>query len=552
MSTKQRKHGDIPPQDFFQSVENDLQPAMHKNSHDALRNLLEDVMPIVYDVDKLVKFNKKFLIKDKELYSLPEEEINGFCQKFLIEYSDKDHPRPCMKFSQAKFPPYILSILSEQKFSAPTPIQSACWHCILQGRDVIGLAKTGSGKTLAYVLPSIIHICAQPYPRTGEGPIALILAPTRELAEQIQKEFSRFGDVSRVTSLALFGGIGKNDQARELARLPQMVVATPGRLIDFIVAKKINLSRVTYLVLDEADKMLDMGLGPQIKAIVSQLRPDRQTLLFSATWPAEMAALCANGLLMDPLKVEIGGTHTLTVAENIKQSFEFCDEQQKPEWLFRFVEMAISFLRAQGGKKEEDAAVRKKEKEGADDATIPRVLVFCTTKREVQSLEQSWPHRDIRVGMIHGDMAQTDRQAVLDAFRSGRVNVLLATDVAARGLDIPDISYVVNYSFPTYDPLSHTLTLTLLFSTIENYVHRIGRTGRAGKSGQSFTLFTPEDAKVLLSFSSTLSLHSLLLILLQSSNMLNRKFLLFFVIMPEYHEQMAEIGMGLSLSLSYP
>ena len=433
----------------------------YQNTHDALLSMLDEILPIDWDLKKLIQFPKNFFRKNSELYALSEEEIQKFCQKSLITVSDSSAPRPCMTFQQAGFPKYLLQIISDQHFVSPTPIQSACWPCILQGRDVIGLAQTGSGKTLAYVLPAIVHITAQPLPGPGEGPIVLVLAPTRELAEQIQKEFNRFGESTQISTVALFGGMGKNDQARELARLTQVAVATPGRLIDFIVSKKINLSRVTYLVLDEADKMLDMGLGPQIRAIISQIRPDRQTLLFSATWPAEVQALGA-ALLLNPIRVDIGGTQTLTAAENITQSFEFCDEGEKPRWFAHFISHSIHHLRSLAKERSEAVAAAHTSGSGSkaeagqgegddpDGGLVPRILVFCTTKAELQTVAGEWADKTIPFGTIHGDKRQEERREVLESFRHGSINVLIATDVAARGLDIPDISFVVNYSFPTF------------------------------------------------------------------------------------------------------
>ena len=385
----------------------------------------------------------------------------------------------------------MLQLLLDQKYPSPTPIQSACWPCILQGRDVIGLAKTGSGKTLGYLLPSIVHMNAQPLPASGEGPIVLILAPTRELAEQIQQEFKKFGDPLQITSAALYGGVARSEQIRELARLTQFVVATPGRLIDFVLSRKIHLGRVTYLVLDEADKMLEMGFAPQIRAIVSQLRPDRQTLLFSATWPPEVEQLGAQ-MLRNPLRIDIG-TRTVRAAENIVQSFEFCDEGEKSKWFFMFIERSVAALKKRAEEEEEEEKERKeKEKQrnphkctgdikkqqqhrnslktfeedeenssysenphhspssssSSLSSSSPRILVFCSTKQEANELFSLWPLRNISVRVIHGDKKQDERAHVLSLFRSGACAVLIATDVAARGLDVPDIHFVVNYSFP--------------------------------------------------------------------------------------------------------
>jgi ATP-dependent RNA helicase DDX5/DBP2 len=222
---------------------------------------------------------------------------------------------------------YLMKELQAAKFEQPTPIQSQGWPIALKGRDVVGLAETGSGKTLAFLLPAIIHINAQPFLEPGDGPIVLVLAPTRELAIQIQEQAQKFGSSSRIKSTCLYGGVPRGPQIRELRQGVEIVIATPGRLIDMLESGKTNLKRVTYLVLDEADRMLDMGFEPQIRKIVSQIRPDRQTLMWSATWPNEVRAL-ARDFLNDYVQVSIGN-RDITANQRIKQSFEICQEQEK-------------------------------------------------------------------------------------------------------------------------------------------------------------------------------------------------------------------------------
>ncbi|CAK9158097.1 unnamed protein product [Ilex paraguariensis] len=351
----------------------------------------------------------------------------------------------------------------------------------LKGRDVIGIAETGSGKTLAYLLPALIHVSAQPRLRKycftvlyglpsflssssliscllivnntvqGEGPIVLVLAPTRELAVQIQEETLKFGSRANIRSTCIYGGAPKGPQIRDLQRGVEIVIATPGRLIDMLEAQRTNLKRVTYLVLDEADRMLDMGFEPQIRKIVAQIRPDRQTLYWSATWPREVETL-ARQFLRNPYKVLIGSPD-LKANQSINQIVEIMTEVEKYNRLIRLL------------------------KELMDGS---RILIFLETKKgcdqvTTQLRMDGWPALS-----IHGDKSQDERDWVLAEFKSGRSSIMTATDVAARGLDVKDIKCVINYDFP---------------SSLEDYVHRIGRTGRAGAKGTAFTFFTHANAK---------------------------------------------------------
>ena len=252
----------------------------------------------------------------------------------------RDVPKPCTTFDEASFPLYVLQQLRDARFPAPTPIQAQGWPMALLGRDMVGVAETGSGKTLAYLLPAVVHINAQLLLAPGEGPIALVLAPTRELAVQIQAECARFGASSRVKSTCVYGGAPRGPQARDLRAGVEVVIATPGRLLDFLEARLTNLRRVTYLVLDEADRMLDMGFEPQIRKIVRQVRPDRQTLLWSATWPREVAGIAAD-LLRDAYKVTIGFTG-LKANHHIAQEVEVVREHDKYPRLRRVLDREMA------------------------------------------------------------------------------------------------------------------------------------------------------------------------------------------------------------------
>lgn len=321
----------------------------------------------------------------------------------------------------------------------------------LKGRDLIGIAETGSGKTLAYLLPAIIHVNAQPFLAPGDGPIVLVLAPTRELAVQIQQEAAKFGASSRIKNTCIYGGVPKGPQVRDLQKGVEIVIATPGRLIDMMESHHTNLRRVTYLVLDEADRMLDMGFEPQIRKIVSQIRPDRQTLYWSATWPKEVEQL-ARQSLYNPYKVIIGSPD-LKANHAIRQHVDIVSENQKYNKLVKLLE---------------------------DIMDGSRILIFMDTKKGCDQITRQlrmdgWPALS-----IHGDKSQAERDWVLSEFKAGKSPIMTATDVAARGLDVKDVKYVINYDFP---------------GSLEDYVHRIGRTGRAGAKGTAYTFFTAGNAR---------------------------------------------------------
>jgi ATP-dependent RNA helicase DDX5/DBP2 len=254
---------------------------------------------------KLEHFEKNFYVEDKRVSSKSDREIDEFRKTKEIRIQGRDVPRPVTSFDEVGFPEYLMKTIREQGFSSPTAIQCQAWPMALTGRDMVAIAQTGSGKTISFALPAMLHINAQPLLSPGDGPIALILAPTRELAVQIQQECTKFGNNSRIRNTAIYGGAPKGPQIRDLQRGVEIVIATPGRLIDMLETQKTNLRRITYLVMDEADRMLDMGFEPQIRKIVSQIRPDRQTLMFSATWPKDVQKL-ANDFLTDMIQCNIG------------------------------------------------------------------------------------------------------------------------------------------------------------------------------------------------------------------------------------------------------
>ena len=285
------------------------------------------------DLDTLPKFDKKFYKEDPAVADRAQRDVDAFRKLKEIAVQGSNVPRPVETFDEAGFPKYVMDEVKAQGFAAPTAIQSQGWPMALSGRDVVGIAETGSGKTLTYCLPAIVHINAQPLLGPGDGPIVLVLAPTRELAVQIQQEVTKFGKSSRIRNTCVYGGVPKGGQIRDLARGVEVCIATPGRLIDMLESGKTNLRRVTYLVLDEADRMLDMGFEPQIRKIIGQIRPDRQTCMWSATWPKDVRQL-ASDYLNDFIKVNIGSmdlsaNHRITQVVEIVSEFEKRDKMTK-------------------------------------------------------------------------------------------------------------------------------------------------------------------------------------------------------------------------------
>ena len=412
---------------------------------------------------------RDFYLEHPDVSALTPEEVQQLRQQLGITVHGEESlcPNPVSSFVQASFPQYILDALRKVGFSAPTPIQRQGWPVAMKGIDLVGLAETGSGKTLAYLLPAIVHVNAQPVLVDGEGPLALVLAPTRELAEQIHEEVVRFGQPCGVKSCCVYGGVSKADQVQVLRKAPEVVVATPGRLVDMLQHKKTELGKCTFFVLDEADRMLDMGFEQQLAAILAHMRADRQTLMFSATWPAEVQALASKvraggatsgggGGAPPTVIVEVGGAllEGGKANESITQRVLRCEEAQKLPRLIELLEETM---------------------DGS------RILVFASSKRRCDMLTKElrvdgWPALT-----LHGDKSQEERDWVLQQFKDGEQPLLIATDVAQRGLDIKGVVCVINYDCP---------------NTGEGYVHRIGRTGRAGNSGTAYTFVAAEDRRV--------------------------------------------------------
>ncbi|CAH1124895.1 unnamed protein product [Ceutorhynchus assimilis] len=402
---------------------------------------------------ELEPFKKDFYVPHKNTTTRSEEDIDKYREVKDIIVQGANVPQPNFNFEESSFPDYIMQVLMGQGFNDPTSIQAQGWPVVLSGRDLVGIAQTGSGKTLAYMLPAAVHINHQQRPQRGEGPIALVLAPTRELAQQIQKVAHEFGTNTMIRNTCIFGGSPKGPQARDLERGVEIVIATPGRLIDFLEKGTTNLARCTYLVLDEADRMLDMGFEPQIRKIIQQIRPDRQVLMWSATWPKQVQAL-AEEFLVDYVQVNIGGL-SLSANHNIKQVVEVCEEPEKEEKLNGLL------------------------KQIASDRNN-KIIIFVETKKKVDDITKAVKSVGFSAISIHGDKSQPERDYVLNEFRTGKFSILVATDVAARGLDVEDVKYVINYDYP---------------NSSEDYVHRIGRTGRCEQAGTAYTFFSANNQR---------------------------------------------------------
>ncbi|KAK6634221.1 putative ATP-dependent RNA helicase ddx5 [Polyplax serrata] len=401
---------------------------------------------------ELQPFTKNFYVPHPNVLKRSMQEVEKYRHEKEITVKGVKVPAPIMYFTDVNWPDYVQREIQKQGFTEPTAIQAQGWPIALSGMDMVGIAQTGSGKTLAYILPAIVHIHHQPRLLRGEGPIVLVLAPTRELAQQIQQVACDFGTSSAVRNTCIFGGAPKMIQARDLESGVEICIATPGRLIDFLEKGTTNLRRCTYLVLDEADRMLDMGFEPQIRKIIEQIRPDRQVLMWSATWPKEVRQL-AEEFLSDYIQINIGSLQ-LSANHNILQIVDVCSESEKQNKLSKLLN------------------------EIANEPET-KTMIFVETKRKVDEIARAVTRYGYHALAIHGDKSQTDRDYVLNQFRVGRVNILVATDVAARGLDVDDVKFVINFDYP---------------NNSEDYVHRIGRTGRHDKTGTAYTFFTPSNA----------------------------------------------------------
>lgn len=351
-----------------------------------------------------------------------------------------------MDFSTFQFHPAVVAGITTAGFVIPTPIQAQAIPPLMQGHDVMGLAQTGTGKTAAFALPLLHRLMT----KKGIGLRALILAPTRELAEQIHKDITTLARHTRVRCITIYGGVGLNPQVQNLKKGADIVIACPGRLLDHMNRGNIKFANLETLILDEADQMLDMGFAPDIRRILKQLPRERQTLMFSATMPDEIRQL-AYEVLHKPVVVKVGDT---APADTVSHTHFPVPQDLKTPLLLRILK----------------------------DTRIASVLVFTRTKQRAKRLGEILVKAGYGATSLQGNLSQARRQAALDGFRSGKFQILVATDIAARGIDVSNVSHVVNFDIPT---------------TAEAYIHRIGRTGRAERSGEAFNLVTTEDHPIV-------------------------------------------------------
>ena len=357
-----------------------------------------------------------------------------------------------MKFNELGLSEKVLKAVETSGYDTPTPIQAQAIPHALQGRDILGIAQTGTGKTAAFTLP-MLSLLERGRAR-ARMPRTLILEPTRELAAQVEEAFGKYGANHKLSLALLIGGVSFGDQEAKIARGADVVIATPGRLLDFTERGGLLLTGVEILVIDEADRMLDMGFIPDIERICKLVPFTRQTLFFSATMPPEITRLTET-FLHNPVRVEVA--RAATTAENITQA-----------------------LVPSGSAPHDKRATLRSIITGAEN--FKNAIIFCNRKRDVSVVYRSLQKHGFSVGALHGDLDQRARMAALDAFRADQVQLLVCSDVAARGLDIPDVSHVINYDAPHH---------------AEDYVHRIGRTGRAGKLGAAFTIVSRADSRAV-------------------------------------------------------
>ncbi|KZV57880.1 DEAD-box ATP-dependent RNA helicase 42 [Dorcoceras hygrometricum] len=398
-------------------------------------------------------FRKNFYIEVKEINKMTPEEVAAYRKELELRIHGKDVPKPVKTWHQTGLSTKILDTIKKLNYEKPMAIQSQALPIIMSGRDCIGIAKTGSGKTLAFVLPMLRHIKDQSPLMPGDGPIGLIMAPTRELVQQIHGDIKKFAKVMALSCVPVYGGSGVAQQISDLKRGAEIVVCTPGRMIDILCTsggKITNLRRVTYLVMDEADRMFDMGFEPQITRIVQNTRPDRQTVLFSATFPRQVEIL-ARKVLNKPVEIQVGGRSV--VNKDITQLVEMRPESER---FLRLLELLGEWY--EKGK----------------------ILIFVHSQDKCDALFKDLIRSGYPCLSLHGAKDQTDRESTIADFKSNVCNLLIATSIAARGLDVKELELVINFDVPNH---------------YEDYVHRVGRTGRAGRSGCAITFVSEEDAR---------------------------------------------------------
>nr|GMD42109.1 DEAD-box ATP-dependent RNA helicase 42 [Ipomoea batatas] len=441
----------------YGEVENDEDPVEDEDDEEFMKRVKKTKAEKLSIVDHskidYPSFRKNFYIEVREISRMTPEEVAAYRKQLELKLHGKDVPKPVKTWHQTGLSTKILDTIKKLNYEKPMPIQAQALPIIMSGRDCIGIAKTGSGKTLAFVLPMLRHIKDQPPLVPGDGPIGLVMAPTRELVQQIHSDIRKFAKVMGLSCVPVYGGSGVAQQISELKRGAEIVVCTPGRMIDILCTsggKITNLRRVTYLVMDEADRMFDMGFEPQITRIVQNTRPDRQTVLFSATFPRQVETL-ARKVLNKPVEVQVGGRSV--VNKDITQLVEVRPESER---FLRLLEILGEWY--EKGK----------------------ILIFVHSQEKCDALFKELLKHGYPCLSLHGAKDQTDRESTIMDFKSNVCNLLIATSIAARGLDVKELELVINFDAPNH---------------YEDYVHRVGRTGRAGRKGCAITFISEEDAR---------------------------------------------------------
>lgn len=425
-------------------------------------NLTTNYLPITQFCTKLTSPSPQLqLVTDltKEQQEQQNDDSASYSTSPDVTVQGDDVPRPILNFGEIEWPREIERVISKKQFSNPTPVQCQAIPIALENRDLIGIAETGSGKTLAFILPTAVKVieCKVDH----RNPQALVVAPTRELVQQIHQVALDFPSLA---SVPVYGGTKKEHQVDEIHRMqPKMIIATPGRLIDLLQGGIITLEDVTTAIIDEADRLLDMGFEDQLRRIFESLPPSRQTLMFSATWPTEVQSL-ASEFLTNPIHLTIGSGE-LYANPKIKQNIKFIENYDKDRELIQLLESI------------KDPSTN----------TLPKTLIFVETKRTADIICSALQRRGYFCEALHSDKSQSRRDNVLHHFRKpignasftrNRVDILVATNVVARGLDVKDIEVIINYDFP---------------NTCEDYIHRIGRTARGDGTGTAYTFFTQDN-----------------------------------------------------------
>lgn len=399
-------------------------------------------------------FRKNFYIEVPELAKMTPGEVETLRAELEgIKVRGKGCPKPIRNWAQCGVSKKVLELLKKHGFEKPTPIQAQAIPAVMSGRDLIGIAKTGSGKTLAFLLPMFRHILDQPPLEDDDGPIAVIMTPTRELAMQITKDCKKFTKSLGLRVVCVYGGTGISEQIADLKRGAEIIVCTPGRMIDMLAANNgrvTNFRRTTYVVLDEADRMFDMGFEPQVMRIIDSVRPDRQTVMFSATFPRQMEAL-ARRILIKPIEILVGGRSV--VCKDVEQHVVILNQEEK---FFKLLEL-LGLYQDKGS-----------------------AIVFVDKQEHADILLKDLMKASHNAMALHGGIDQFDRDSTIVDFKAGKVGVLIATSVAARGLDVKHLILVVNFDCPNH---------------YEDYVHRCGRTGRAGNKGYAYTFITEDQGR---------------------------------------------------------